>query len=96
MKALCSALAAAILMAFSAGTCAQTAGGTAASGAAPGKSKLEKQLSRGEGDPSPSEEAYFETYLAAAQACKTMARPEKQACLKDARAKAAKAARMTK
>ena len=35
-----------------------------------------------------------DTYFAAAQACKTMARPENQTCLKDARAKAAKAAKM--
>jgi hypothetical protein len=58
-----------------------------------GKAALEKELNKEEGARDVSEETYYSVYFDAAAQCKTLEKPQKQACLKVARAKAAKAAR---
>ena len=57
------------------------------------KAALERELAKEEGAPSMSEETYYSVYFDAAGQCKALEKPQKQGCLKDARAKAVKAAR---
>ena len=57
------------------------------------KAALGKELNKEEGAWDVIEETYYSVYFDAAAQCKTLEKPQKQACLKDARTKAAKAAR---
>lgn len=54
---------------------------------------VEQELKQSDGSEEQAEEVYHSVYLASAQECKTLQASEKRACLKAARAKAAKAAR---